>query len=407
VVANEAFFQRKQAAAVLKHGILSRYPRVFATMAGKRTGRVVYFDGYAGPGRYEDGSPGSPLLAVETARATAQWDRDVECLFAEKDPAFAADLRRTLDAEAPPGMKYTVWRGDVAEYVDQAVAIAGDDPMLSFLDPFGTALNYTSLTGKLLGRTADKPTEVLLNLNLESVWRIGGLLTGDEKEADSSATLARLDGFFGDTWWRDEFRRARATGDEASASAAAIVVAQEFQRRVRAATGFDSFGVPVRRRPGHRPLFLLLLFSRWPMAAWKFNEQVSLANAEWRRACWQEDLDGLLTDLAADPEDLFGGSYTSDLAREVKESEWETGQAALEARWVEGIAENLRTLLRAHTRVRLGDHLQEVYGETLGSARDMHVNTAWKRLVASGEAAPKERNASRLEHAWLSRPTVK
>lgn len=224
MVANEAFFQRKQAAAVLKHGILARYPRVFATMAGKRTGRVVYFDGYAGPGRYEDGSPGSPLLAVETARAAAKWDRDVECLFAEKDPALAADLRRTLDAEAPPGMKYTVWCGDVAEYVDQAVVLAGDDPMLTFLDPFGTALNYTALTGKLLGRTAGKLTEVLLNLNLESVWRIGGLLTGDEKEADSRATLARLDGFFGDTWWRDEFRRARATGDEASASAAAMAV---------------------------------------------------------------------------------------------------------------------------------------------------------------------------------------
>lgn len=405
MVANEEFFQRKQAAAVLKHGILSRYPRVFATMAGKRTGRVVYFDGYAGPGRYEDGSPGSPLLAVKTARATAKWDRDVECLFAEKNPVFAADLRRTLDSEAPSEMKYTVWCGDVADYVEQAVAAAGDDPMLTFLDPFGTALDYSALTGKLLGRTADKPTEVLLNLNLESVWRIGGLLTGDEKEADASATLARLDGFFGDTWWREQFRLARVTGDEVSASAAAMLVAGEFQRRVKDATGFGSFGVPVRRRPAHRPLFLLLLFSRWPLAPWKFNEQVSLANAEWRRACWQEDLDGLLGELAAHPDDLFGGSYTSDLAREAKESQWEKEQALMEARWVEDIAENLRALLRASSRVRLGDHLREVYGATLGSARDKHVNAAWKRLVDSGEATPKEKNASRLEQAWLSRPT--
>jgi hypothetical protein len=81
VVANEAFFEREQAAAVLKHGILSRYPRMFATMAGKRTGRVVYFDRYAGPGRYEDGAPGSPLPAIEAARETAKWAREVECLF--------------------------------------------------------------------------------------------------------------------------------------------------------------------------------------------------------------------------------------------------------------------------------------------------------------------------------------
>lgn len=251
MVANEAFFQRKQAAAVLKHGILSRYPRVFATMAGKRTGRVVYFDGYAGPGRYEDGSPGSPMLAVETAAATAKWDRDIELLFVEKNPAFAANLEATLAAEAPPEMKYTVWCGDVADYVDQALSIAGSDPMLTFLDPFGTSLSYATLTGKLLGRSPSTPTEVLLNLNLESVWRIGGLLTGDKQEIDSEGTLARLDGFFGDTWWRHEFRAARASGDQARASDAAVSVAREFQRRVKAATGFGSTGVPVRRRPGH------------------------------------------------------------------------------------------------------------------------------------------------------------
>jgi hypothetical protein len=47
LTANEAFFQRKQAAAVLKHGILERYPTVFATMTGSssRGGRVVYLDG--------------------------------------------------------------------------------------------------------------------------------------------------------------------------------------------------------------------------------------------------------------------------------------------------------------------------------------------------------------------------
>jgi three-Cys-motif partner protein len=208
----------------------------------------VYFDGYAGPGPYDDGSPGSPLLAVETARATARWDRKVECLFVEKDPAHAANLERTLAEEAPGMMAYQVWPGDVADYVDRALEIAGEDPMFTFLDPFGTALSYANLTAKLLGRASNKPTEVLLNLNLEGVWRIGGLLTGDAKEDGAEATLNRLNGFFGDNWWRNEFRRARASGDEGSAADAALSVANEFRKRVRAATGFRTFGVEVRRR---------------------------------------------------------------------------------------------------------------------------------------------------------------
>jgi hypothetical protein len=40
LVANDAFFQRPQAAAALKHGVLKRYAPVFATMAGTRTAYV-------------------------------------------------------------------------------------------------------------------------------------------------------------------------------------------------------------------------------------------------------------------------------------------------------------------------------------------------------------------------------
>ena len=208
MVSHDGFFQQKQAAAVLKHGILRRYPSVFATMAGVSGNRVVYFDGYAGPGRYEDGSPGSPLLAVETARRTAKWNRNVECLFVERDSNYAANLETTLAAEAPNEMTYRVWRGDVADHVDAALAVAGADPMLAFLDPFGTALSYTNLTSKLLGRPLSCPTEVMLNLNLENVWSTGGWLTGEVTQPGSEKALGRLDAFFGDDWWREEFRRA-------------------------------------------------------------------------------------------------------------------------------------------------------------------------------------------------------
>jgi three-Cys-motif partner protein len=388
---------------VLKHGILERYPQVFATMAGSKTGRVVYFDGYAGPGRYANGAPGSPLIAMETARATAGWDRHVECLFVEKRLTYAADLRAVLAAEAPEGFIYEVWTGDVADHVDAALEHAGDDPMLTLLDPFGTALDYESLTGKLLRRRHDQPTEVMLNLSLTSVWRIGGLLTGDETELGSDVTLARLDAFFGDSWWREKFRAARASGNQASAADAALRVAREFTRRVHAATGFDSVDVEVRRRPGQRPLFLFVLFYRYPFAPWKFNEAVSSANAAWRHACRQEDLEEFLAEVATGQDDLFGGAMTTELAAEATEVAWRKQEAQLEQEWSAAIADNLRALLRSHPAVRLGDHLDAVYGTTLGLARERHVNAAWRQLVASGDASPKEMNVKHLEKAWLSR----
>lgn len=402
MVANDEFFQRPQAAAVLKHGVLARYATVFAAMAGSRTGRVVYLDGYAGAGRYDDGSPGSPLLAIRTAARSATWGRAVECLFVEKKPALAAQLREVLTAEAPAELSYQVWDGDVADHVDEALRVAGDDPMLTFLDPFGAALGYDLLTQRLLGRAAHQPSEVLLSLNLEMVRRIGGLLGASVPRDADQLTLGRLDATFGGDWWRAEFASVYRRGVDGSAAHAAMKVATSFVGQVRAATGCIAFGVPVRRRTTHAPLFLLLLFTRYPLAPWKFNEQVSLANAEWREACWQVDTDELIESLAGQGEDMFGDS-TSTWLREAEHGSWLAAQKTLEQSWVQLIADNLRGLLAAQPSLRLGDHTRTVFGSTLGLARDKHVNAAWRQLAAAGEAAPKPPGTKHLERAWLSR----
>jgi three-Cys-motif partner protein len=68
----ESFFETKQPAAVLKHELLRRYLRVYVQKTGStsKDGRVAYLDAYAGPGFYDDGSAGSPAIAVERSRTT-------------------------------------------------------------------------------------------------------------------------------------------------------------------------------------------------------------------------------------------------------------------------------------------------------------------------------------------------
>lgn len=402
MVANDEFFQRPQAAAVLKHGVLRRYATVFATMAGTRTGRVVYFDAYAGQGRYDDGSAGSPLLAMRTAATTASWGRQVECLFSESDPAKAAMLSAALAAEAPSGFQYQVWPGDASTHLDRALEVAGRDPMLTFLDPFGTALDYSSLTDKLLRRPTSLPTEVLLNLNVEMVTRIGGVLDTPAPRPHDAKTLARLDAFFGDQWWRQVFLNSRGDRGPGTAATAAWAVAGEFVQRVKAATGFSFFGVPVRRRPGHHPLFLLILFTRVPVAPWRFNDAVSQANGEWREHCWRQDLDKTITELSAEP-DLFG-EWTAQHAQKAEHEAWLRQQHALELEWQDAIGRNLVQLAAGRGPDRLLHHIKAVYGTTLGSAREKHVRAAWDTRAAAGELAPRDKSVKHLEQAVLALP---
>jgi three-Cys-motif partner protein len=400
LTSNDSFFQRRQAAAVLKHGILKRYPTVFATMTGRRStgGRVLYLDGHAGPGRYEDGSPGSPLLAVQTAARVSEWRRDVECVFIEHDECHFANLKACLTQEAPPDLTWHAWHGDVTDLIDDVLHVADGAPLLAFFDPFGVALPYDTLVGKLLARPAVLPTEVLLNLNLEMVWRIGGLLTGAETR--SVHTIERLDRFFGDTWWQDVFAAARRGGEPGSAARAAQEVAAEYCGRVQAATGYGTFSVPVRRRPTHHPLFLLVLFFRHPVAPWKFNEAVSMANREWRHECREADLAEQMARRVPGQGSLFD---EDEPGLEAWEKIERANEAEIEKQWVADIRANLVGMTTQHGSVRLQGHVADVYGETLGQAREKHVKAAWDEAAAAGLVEPRDKSVKRIEQAVVQR----
>lgn len=401
VTANDQFFQTKQAAAVLKHGILARYPTVFATMAGygRADGRVVYLDGYAGPGRYEpegdaaEGEPGSPLIAIRTAGTVKAWKRTLHCVFVERKRMFADNLRDVLAREAEPELSYEVLDGDVQRHVDHVLSVAGSSPLFAFLDPFGTALPYVDLRHKLLERDSTLITEVLLNFNVQMVSRIGGYLTGDEEDEEitgsgRSATLARMDDFLGGPWWQTEFREARLSDDEGSAAHAAMHVVEQFRRKVHDDTGFFTFAVPIRRRPHHHPLFVMLLFYRHSAAPYVFNESASKANEEWRQYLHDIELAELLESLKEQP-NLFDLDDEGSTTR-LKEKQAKDAERRLEDEWITLIAENIEHHIETGplpVEARVGD----LHGTTLGLAREKHLIRAWDRLANEGVVLPRDK----------------
>ena len=49
-----------------KHRLLQRYLGAWFPILSRSSGRIVFFDGFAGPGEFEGGEPGSPILALQT-----------------------------------------------------------------------------------------------------------------------------------------------------------------------------------------------------------------------------------------------------------------------------------------------------------------------------------------------------
>jgi three-Cys-motif partner protein len=96
-----------------KHQILRKYLDAWFPILGTFNKRVVYVDGFAGPGRYTGGEPGSPIVALEAALThQAKLPGELVFLFIEKDTARADHLSAEI-AKLPltPSFKVHVEHG--------------------------------------------------------------------------------------------------------------------------------------------------------------------------------------------------------------------------------------------------------------------------------------------------------
>lgn len=366
MTANAGFFASKKSAAVFKHGILKRYPVVFAAKTGRANG-VVLLDGYAGRGQYDDGTEGSPLLLSRCAESV-QGYRDVLCYFVEQNEENFANLEQVL-AEQGGTTKRLVRRGTLAERLPELLSLASGRSLFAFLDPFGPALDFELVKQKLLGRPDWPRTEVLLHFSVARMGRAVHVAraTGGELSTSFRRTAERLDQFLGGAWWQDHFATVTDERDERRATDVALRVAAEYQRRLTAGTRFRAVSMPVRPRPDLAPRYVLVLFTRSGEGAWHFADSLGQAGLEWEEA-WFEDR---LRREPSGQETLFGDAPVFDRDRYLAERR---------PRWVSSIAQNLRSLLVGGASFRPMDRVPEVYGSVLGKAWAPDVRSAVKRL---------------------------
>ncbi|WP_436758514.1 three-Cys-motif partner protein TcmP [Streptosporangium sp. V21-05] len=401
MTANEDFFREKRAAAVFKHGILKRYPPVFAAKAGFRVKdhRVVFVDGYAGRGRYEDGSPGSPLLLVRAAEFVKDY-RNVTGLFVEKNPRHYAHLTRLL-AEEGRGLKHVTLHGDLGERLPEVLSESRGAALFVFLDPFGTALHHDQL-GQILLRDDPAPTEVLLHFSVSGVARLGPAVRQvrdhESPPPEDMKKIERLNRFLGGDWWQQHFARVAGADDLGSATSAALTVSDRYREIIRNKTGFDSVSMPVRPHPDNQPRYVLVLFTRHVEGKWQFADALGKAGMDWHEA-WRNDR----VTRSRRKHETGGQASLFDEDPPVFDSK--RYQEEEGPKWVAEIEKNLQRLLDAHGTFRIADHLADVYGTTLGSAWIPHIREAVKRLNRAGMIDKDSKGKFHLEAISRARPS--
>lgn len=367
--ASSEFFGQLSAQAVLKHGVLTRYAYYFAARAGSATGgRVAFIDGYAGEGRYQDGSPGSPLLLASGATRAQMFGRDVKLAFVERDADRRHKLRRSLaQAEIKPDQ---LLGEGLDEVVDGLLDRYTRRAVLVFVDPFGLAVDRSTLERVMRRSSPQQPIDVLYHFSLSTVARMGRAAVVEIPTTYHNAE--QLDAALGAIGWREDFERATAPN---APTEAALAVARRFGESVRGATGVECTGVPVRQRPGQLPKYLLMLVSANRKAHWDFADQASKAHVDWLYHCDREDYEANvrsrekqgLIELFASPE-----PNRSDIDNQLRR------EAA------SYLPDHLGEVLRRRGSLRPIDAVEDVYGEMMGRARVTHIRAAIKQLHDAG-----------------------
>ena len=140
-----------------KHEILRRYLGAWFPILSRFHSRIVYIDGFSGPGRYKGGEPGSPLVALEVARThhmTLQGE--LVFLFIDERPDRVEHLNQELATiSVPPHFSVVAETGVFHEKLSAMLDdLEADDrrlaPTFAFIDPFGFKGIPFSLVDRLL-----------------------------------------------------------------------------------------------------------------------------------------------------------------------------------------------------------------------------------------------------------------
>ena len=159
-----------------KHEILRRYLGAWFPILATYNGRILYIDGFCGPGRYKGGEDGSPVIALKEAMKhnTRLSNREITLLFIDGDKRRIDHLKLELASLSIPA-NFSV--SPIHDQFDNTLKGIFDDlakqgaylaPTFAFVDPFG----FKGIPFDLVERLLKNPkTEVFINMMVDSINR--------------------------------------------------------------------------------------------------------------------------------------------------------------------------------------------------------------------------------------------
>lgn len=179
------FFRTKRKWSKVKDEIVGKYIACYLKTVPRRGRPIIIVDAFSGPGRFGDGSEGSPLIMCQAIESAPKRGVGIACLFSDSHPAHRAALEGCLAGYIKNGIAGKPL-ADFSEALSCALQVGGNSTLFFYLDPYGIKDLHFETVKQIYERDTTQSTEVLINFNFRTFMR----MSGNWSYADSASEVA-------------------------------------------------------------------------------------------------------------------------------------------------------------------------------------------------------------------------
>ncbi len=176
--------------------ILGRYLGAWYGILGNTYGRVFYIDAFAGPGEYQGGIDGSPIVALDKALNHASLkNREATFWFVEENAERYNHLAELINQRTiPPNFDVNVWDNSNVEAMQKILNTLawnnGRTPTFAFIDPYG----FKGVSMAQLHQLLKRPSCEIM---------VTHMVQFSNRFKDTPEFETHLDAFYGTRVWRE------------------------------------------------------------------------------------------------------------------------------------------------------------------------------------------------------------
>ncbi len=302
-----SFFKGKRPWSKIKDQILGQYMPAYLAKVATLGKPIILIDAFAGPGRFEDGAAGSPLIMCQAAEKRVP-DKYLAIFVNHKKPhhdKLSHVLSQFIDQK-----KVIPIHGSADMLLSRVREVLGDHTVFLYLDPFGLKGCEFSVVEPFFRRAREYSTEVVINLSVPTMFRLAArraVAAGRSHEPRIRSFHNRLTGVLGGEYWKEIL-----LDDSTCSEVKAAEVMEVYREKIlgsevpRAYSG----SCPVREKAGSSIKYYVTFYSRHRDAMLLMNNAMCVAyhkrmheaatdgtlfeNTDWRDGRSTHDLESIV-----------------------------------------------------------------------------------------------------------------